>query len=416
MNNRQRFFVHVDTGDGKPVVAGYYQIDASRNAGIFIYGRSYCENPQAFALDPVNLPLIYNERFYIPITRFQPTGIPGALLDSGPDEWGKRIINRLADPKPMTPADYLVMGSGFGVGALYFSDKADPITPPKRDHDDELVSLYYSALALDTDEPDLDQVAHYLMPSSGIGGARPKAPWVLNGRPCIAKFNRKDDPFDNALAEYCMMTLAQEAGIDSAPVHIVKTELGHAIAIERFDIAPAAGNQEPHRRHVLSANAVLNIRDMAELGQTSYDQIAAVGRKIGLAETISEQLFTRMLFNVAIGNTDDHSRNHAFIKHQSNHGYELSPAYDLVPVPYRLGAHAINLGPFGQSVTLDNIIGGARLMRLDKQQQQRSAQAVYTVASNLAERLAELGMPENDIQYLAPCFAQTEKIRILAQA
>lgn len=410
MNNRQRFFVHVDTGDGNPVVAGYCQLDLSRNAGIFIYGRSYCDNPQAFALDPVNLPLIYNERFYFPITRFQVTGIPSALLDSGPDEWGKRIINRLAEPKPMTPADYLVLGSGFGIGALYFSDSADPIAPPGRAHNDEIVALYHSALALDEDKPDLDEVAHYLMPSSGIGGARPKAPWFYDGHPCIAKFNRKDDPFDNALAEYCMMKLAREVGIESAAVHILETELGHALAVERFDV------EEHNRRHLLSANALLNIRDMSDLGQTSYDQIAAVGRKIGLADDIGEQLFTRMLFNIAIGNTDDHSRNHAFIKHQGDHGYDLSPAYDLVPVPYRLGAHAINLGPFGQSVTLDNITGGGRLMRLDRNQQQKCAQAVYAVTENLNERLAALGMPDKDIAYLQPCFSQMAKIKALADA
>lgn len=410
MNNRQKFFVHVDLGDGEPVVAGYYQLNASRNIGIFFYGRSYCQNPKAFAIDPINLPLVYNQHFLTPLARFNPTGIPGALLDSGPDEWGKRIINRLADPKPMTPADYLVMGSGFGVGAVYFSDSAEPLLPPSSTAKNEILQLYQSAIALDDDVTDLARVAAYLLPSSGIGGARPKAPWLYLGRPCIAKFNRRDDPFDNALAEYSVMNLAAQVGIRCAETHLVDTDLGHVVAVERFD------TDQHKRRHMVSANALLDIQDIEQLNHTSYDRIAAVGRQIGHADSIGRELFTRMLFNIAIGNTDDHTRNHAFVKDWRQPSYELSPAYDLVPVPYRIGSHAINLGPFGQSPTLDNITSGGRLMGLDRESQRLCAQTVYGVTVDLHQRLSALGMSEEDLQYLSPCFAQNVKIQALAEA
>lgn len=410
MNNRNKFFVHIDTGDGKPVVAGYFQLDHSKNTGVFFYGKSYCENPSAFPIDPINLPLVYNKHFRVPVTRFNQTAIPGVILDSGPDEWGKRIINRLADPKPMTAADYLVMGSGFGVGAIYFSDKADPIEPASLNQDSDLLQLYRSAIALDEDQQDLSSVANYLMPSSGIGGARPKAPWSIENTPCIAKFNRKDDPFDNALAEYCMMKLASEINIECAQVHLQKTDVGNVVLVERFDI------DKDRRRHILSANAALNLTDIEQLNQVSYDRIAAIGQKIGSAEGLAEQLFTRMLFNIAIGNTDDHTRNHSFIKSLKTHSYQLSPAYDLVPVPYRIGAHAINIGPFGQSPTLDNITSAGRLMGLNAQQQQACAQSIYKISHNLSERLEALGMPQEDIKYLQPCFAQAEKIEMIANA
>ena len=41
------------------------------------------------------------------------------------------------------------------------------------------------------------------------------------------------------------------------------------------------------------------------------------------------QLWRRMVFNIAISNTDDHFRNHGFIL--TENGWQLSPAYDINP-------------------------------------------------------------------------------------
>ena len=408
MNSRQEFFVHVDLGGESPVVAGFHEFDSRTNIGTFIYGRSYCENPNAFALDPINLPLIYEKHFQLRSTRINPFGIPGVIHDGGPDEWGRRLLNRFCEDKPITPADYLVMGSGYGVGALYFSDSPEQPMQTAQSANSDIHQLYQSILAFDSVETVDKNLQYLLMPSSGIGGARPKTHVLYENRPYIAKFNRRDDPFDNALAEYCMMKIAQKAGINCANVKLVSTQQGNAILVERFD-NPQRQQLQP-RRHMISINALMDIQDIPDLENASYDRIVTIGKKIGRENNVNADVFKRMLFNIAIGNTDDHTRNHAFLKNTHDRSYTLSPAYDLVPLPIRIGSHAINIGPFGQTPTLENIYSAGRLMGLDNQQQAQSAQSIVNNLQNLKATLSEFNMLERDIEYLMPCFRYADLV------
>lgn len=412
MNNRQQLYVHVQLKSGEYVVAGYHELDQARQLGTFIYGRSYCENAEAFPLDPINLPLVYGREFHFPITRFNPSGVPGALLDCGPDEWGKRLLNRFHEPKPVSTADYLVFGSGYGVGALRFSDTPVLEKPQVPTGEHKLNELYKGAVTFDQQKKPDQKLQPLLVPSSGIGGARPKAHVLHKGRAYIAKFNRPDDRFDNALAEYCMMRLAHKAGIDSAEAELVATDSGNALLVERFDIADHEGNR---RHHLLSANSLLNIQSIEQLNDIGYDRIAAVGRQISASADLARAVFVRMLFNIAIGNTDDHTRNHAFLKLENSGQYRLSPAYDLVPLPERLGSHAINIGPFGQSPSKDNIQSGGRLMGLSETMQKQCAEQVIEVVQTLESSLLEMGMTEEDVNYLKPCFARRALVKSLTK-
>ena len=88
----------------------------------------------------------------------------------------------------------------------------------------------------------------------------------------------------------------------------------------------------------------------------SYPGITQLGKRIGhLTNDLGTNVFPRMLLNVAIGNTDDHLRNHAFMKKSSASDYTFSPGYDIVPQISLQGSHAIAIGPFGSSPTVDNI-------------------------------------------------------------
>lgn len=412
MDRRIGFFVHVDLGDDHPVVAGYHYVADSAQHGYFVYAKSYCENPKAFAIDPINLPLIFGRRFYFPQNR-EACGIPGAFLDCGPDEWGKRILNQFSDPKPVSVADYLVMGSGHGVGALSFSDSKEPAAKNAHSYPLDLNQIYGTALEFDSaTSQDLGRLEHWLMPSSGIGGARPKAHVRYKNIPCIAKFNRKDDIFDNALIEFAMMSLAKKAGIFTAEVHIEQTEYGHCLLVERFDYCD---DNYLKRRHILSAHSLLNVFQITQLDQVSYDRIGAVAKRISSDCVLVEEIYRRMLFNIAIGNTDDHSRNHAFLKNIDQPDYVLSPAYDLVPLPQRLGSHAINIGPFGQTPTFDNVTSSGRLMGLDMQYQQVLAGQVLIALRELEDYFASLNVSQKDIDVLKPCFSRSRIVAEIAQ-
>jgi serine/threonine-protein kinase HipA len=103
------------------------------------------------------------------------------------------------------------------------------------------------------------------------------------------------------------------------------SDRGHTFAVRRFDRTPTS------RRHYASAMTRL-ARDDSE-GASYLDIVQAI-EESGASTQIGpqlEQLFRRVLFNVLIGNRDDHLRNHGFLR-QGN-GWVLSPAFDVNPNP-----------------------------------------------------------------------------------
>jgi serine/threonine-protein kinase HipA len=396
LNNRSGFFVHIDLGDGVPVVAGRHVIDFERNIGQFIYGNSYLNNPKAVAIDPVHLPLKAGEVFDIPITRMAQSGIWPVLLDSGPDDWGKFVLNQSEDIQPVSEADYLVLASGSGAGALFFSDTPTEVNEPEFPNHSTVADLYQAAEDLEAGRDVSEEFRLCLINSSGIGGARPKAQVESEGAVYIAKFNRISDSFDNALAEYAFMKLCKKAGIDVAEVDLLETAKGNIVLVERFD------NPLGARTHLLSAHSLLNPLEVKRLSDIGYSDIAKRGQVLSGNPQDSDELFLRMIFNIAIGNTDDHTRNHAYIKTFDQRQYQLSPAYDVVPLPERLGAHAINVGPFGKRPTIDNIRASGKLMGLNTARQDQLMQQVLHSLSNVGSYLRGLGVSDKDIAVLKP--------------
>jgi serine/threonine-protein kinase HipA len=100
----------------EPVICGVVELDPVAKLGKFRYGQSYLQREDAFALDPMHLPLVSDQL----VTRVN-SGMFGAILDAGPDSWGKKLIYALHSTKPKDPLEHVVAGSGMGVGALTFS-------------------------------------------------------------------------------------------------------------------------------------------------------------------------------------------------------------------------------------------------------------------------------------------------------
>lgn len=396
VNNRSSFFVHIDLGDGNPIVAGRHMIDFERNIGQFIYGNSYLNNPNAIAIDPVHLPLKAAEVFDIPITRMAQSGIWPVLLDSGPDDWGKFVLNQSEDIQPVSEGDYLVLASGSGAGALFFSDTPTEVNEPEFPAHSTVADLYQAAEDLEAGREVSDEFRLCLINSSGIGGARPKAQVQSEGSVYIAKFNRISDSFDNALAEYAFMRLCKKAGINVAEVDLLESAKGNIVLVERFD------NPLGARTHLMSAHSLLNPLEVKQLSDIGYSDIAKKGQVLSGNPEDSHELFRRMIFNVAIGNTDDHSRNHAYLKTFDQRQYQLSPAYDVVPLPERLGAHAINVGPFGKRPTVDNVRGCGTLMGLSDVKQNELMEQVLSSLVNVGGYLSGLGMTDKDLEVLTP--------------
>jgi serine/threonine-protein kinase HipA len=186
-----------------------------------------------------------------------------------------------------------------------------------------------------------------LVHGTSVGGARPKVTLIDGDKHLIAKLTMSTDTYPMVKAEGACLELARRIGIDVPPSRII-TSLGREVLlVERFD-RPGGGR----RRMVVSGLTMLGFGDFLGARYSSYPEILDVLRQRGAhGERLGRQLFERVVFNIAIGNTDDHARNHAAF--WDGHHLELTPAYDLTPQP-RSGTEARQAMDIGRDGSRDS--------------------------------------------------------------
>lgn len=298
------------------------------------------KNKLLFNLDPELLPF--------PGRQF-PTGknIFGIFADASPDRWGRVLMNKrerlLAERENRKPAklhdsDYLLgvydetrMGGirfKLEVDGPYLSDDKETAVPPWA----SLRSLEEASRNFEKDENGVTDkwLNQLIRPGSSLGGARPKATVMdPKGQLWIAKFPSKNDDSDTGAWEKVVHDLAGMCGLNVPEAKVEKfSKLGSTFLIKRFD------RDGEKRIHFASAMTLLGKTDGASAADgTSYLDIAGFIKAYGAnpkADLI--ELWKRILFNMAVTNTDDHLRNHAFVF--TTKGWILSPLYDVNPVPY----------------------------------------------------------------------------------
>lgn len=395
-SQRETMFVHVVLKDGSSILAGQFARSAVHRKSLFKYSKAYLNHPEAYSFDPINLPLTdqtFEQEYYR-----DKTGIPGALLDGGPDGWGRHILTLFRDPPPVSDIDFLIAGSGTGVGTLRFTKTANEVpeafvpAPPFQD----LNEICAVAGMMDSKAPIRKEQRRYFEPAASIGGARPKTVIEHKGADWLVKFPRRYEAYDNPLAEHVTMQMAREAGINAAETEIVNTEYGNVLLVKRFDRGDFG---QAHMVSMMSISGVTSIRE-ANNENMSYVAIAKNLESMCTESGSSLEVFRRVVFNVATGNTDDHMRNHAVLRYPDGR-WAMSPAYDLVPNPELVGAHAIAIGPMGPRASKDNIIACAKMLGVDAKQASEILEQVMAVTANYRERLAAGGMAESGINVLS---------------
>ena len=198
-----------------------------------------------------------------------------------------------------------------------------------------------------------------LLHGSSVGGARPKA--LLDdsrtGRKLIAKFPSSTDIFAVVQGEFCAMELARRAGLDVAPVQLVEAMKRKVLLIERFDRIPGT----ERRRAVVSALTMLELDEMMARYASYADLAEMVRARFIDARVTLRELFSRITFNILVGNTDDHARNHAAF--WDGRELALTPAYDICPQGRSGGeaTQAMAIGPDGYRFS--QVEGCVRLSR-----------------------------------------------------
>ncbi len=312
-------------GTTDPVVAGV--LEPVGELFEFTYGRSYLERPDAIPLYLPELPLQPG--------RQRPPGglrVAGVIQDAAPDSWGQRILmhrllgraRREDDPADLGLLTYLLESTSNRTGALDF--QASPEEYVMRASGGTLEELLTAAERFDAGEslsPELDQA---LLGGSSLGGARPKAPLTDGGRQLIAKFSSVDDHYPVVKAEGLAMDLAKRADLTVANTEVVECRGRDVLVVERFDRTATSAE----RRGMVSALTILELDEMNGRYASYYDFADAIRARFVNAKATLRELFSRVVFNICIGNTDDHARNHAAF--WDGNMLELTPAYDLTPI------------------------------------------------------------------------------------
>jgi serine/threonine-protein kinase HipA len=376
----------------------------------FAYAKSWVDGRNAFMLDP-RLEL-WTDQQYPPAK----SAAFGVFMDSAPDRWGRVLMERREavaadrEDRPMRnlqEIDFLLgVHDLTRVGALrfqnmegHFLDNSADAAPPVTD----LATLAYISLRIE--EADIEKLPEYeqwlamlIAPGTSLGGARPKANFTSLGNDLwIAKFPAKDDRYDIGAWEYIAHRLARKAGIwvPQSELKYVGTRYG-TFCVERFD--RRAGS----RRMYTSAMTLLE-RQAGE-SEASYLDIAEYLAGNGAQGHIDEdlaQLFRRIVFNVLVGNRDDHLRNHGFIREAS--GWRLSPAFDMNPNPGKR-EHALTLDGMSALPNLETAIETAEFYRLDDTQARRVVTEVQDAVDTWREEAAALNLSRPEIQRMENVF------------
>lgn len=257
---------------------------------------------------------------------------PGFIDDVLPDDWGKKVLARLHQiPRPSISQLLSVMDYST-VGALHFRP-ADSNSKPQYGlgcEKQEVSQLQDIADRIDLGLATSEEIERIKLTmfarGSSVGGARPKVLVYEKDKAFIAKFGRSTDLFDYATVEHGCLELMRRAGLSVTNSHVETVNNRNILFVQRFDISGIGG-----RYHQITANALLkNKATQTDPFIAKYDHLSKLVARYCVSPVKDQmQLFGQMLFNRALNNTDDHLRNFSFSCREK--GWQLSPAYDVVP-------------------------------------------------------------------------------------
>ena len=415
MTSEPDCFVYVvPPGATEFVTAGRFRWldDGAAPVGRFVYGRSYRERGDAVEFDPVELRLsagVYETG------RMQ--GFFGAIRDSMPDFWGRRVIERNSGIAKPSEFDYLILGPDDCAGALGFGYSVEPPVARRRfNRTLDLAGLQRAADAVLAEDREAagaaaDRVEELLLLGTSMGGARPKAVVEHKGNLWLAKFGRTDDRWNESRVEHGTLALARACGLNVADSRIETVGGRDVLLVRRFDReraddGPTAAGYRRHR--MVSALTLLRTGDgLADRGDWSYLTLAdEVRRASARPEEDLRELFGRISFNAAVSNLDDHPRNHALLA--KGRQWRLSPAYDLTPSPVVARERrdlAMACGRFGRYANRANLLTGHGRFLLDW----TAAAALFdgiarTVRARWHPEMRRAGVSARDCEAIRPAF------------
>ena len=285
------------------------------------------------------------------------------IRDASPDYWGRSIIaNRFnCEVEDLSEIDILLNSNSNRIGNLFFSrtDDINELSHALSDNPSTNLQELEYAIHLIIDNPKIRLNTHLsdlLKHSASVGGARPKALIQLNGQEYLAKFSSFRDYYPVIESEYFAMKMAKKVGINVADVELIKSN--HPILlIKRFD------RENGVRKNMVSALTILGLNEM-ESRYASYPDLY-------LKTDEGSEIVNRIIFNILVGNNDDHARNTSYF--YQNGELKLTPAYDICPYPRATGesSHAMLISFNDRRSQLKTVLDASELFGLSKEEVQQ---------------------------------------------
>ena len=385
----------------------------NKETSSFEYSEVWRAHPAAFALDPA-LPLAAGA--------FHADGLFNAFTDPAPDRWGRNLLLRRERKqakaegraaRTLLEIDFLTLVEDANrLGALRFTEADGDMFLARTEQPIPPILTLGKLLAattriLNDKETDHD-LRLVLAPGASLGGARPKAAVIDNeGQLAIAKFPSPADDWPVPRWEATAMTLARAAGVDVPDFALHTVQDRPVFLMRRFD-RDDAGNRIPF----ISALTALSASDG---DQRSYLELVDVLRVDGATpERDARELWRRMVFNVLISNTDDHLRNHGYLRGEG--GWLLSPAYDLNPMPVDVKPrhHALTLDEADDTASIDTAFAVAEHFGIDQGDARTIAAEVGAAVLAWREVAAEQGLTNAQIERMASAFEHEDLAKAIS--
>ncbi|MFN7905833.1 MAG: type II toxin-antitoxin system HipA family toxin [Pseudobdellovibrionaceae bacterium] len=404
----KQIYVYIYLNDGW-VPCGLLKFSESGrfSSSTFRYGLQYLQRSDALSVDPIQLPLM-------DVTHESPDGhyVFNGIRDAAPDKWGRYLLEKKFG-RSLSEIEFIAASAEDRVGALAFSSRSDGQVGvydvngdfKNTDHTQKKISkLGLSDCLGAVDDAllsvDSKRLKAFLEYGPSLGGARPKASVDWKEKQYLAKFSVSHDSKDEALIEYASMSLAKKCGINVPAIDLHYVDGRSIYLIERFD------RQGTKRIPFISGLTITGLHE-SEYSNWSYYSLAdAIIKFSSNHEKDLQELFRRLIFNIAVYNNDDHLRNFGFICSDSRH-WDLSPAYDIVPSLIHSDTYALAMtcGPEGKIASFKNALSMAPKFRLSDQKAKEIIEEIKDSVRPWRVHFADLGVKASEIKMLEKSFA-----------
>ena len=419
MDNVNEIYVYENWKSHTPTLIGTLYVDGGRGKQVvsFEYDEEWLKDlTNNISLDP-DLGM-FRGRQYTPADKL----MFGVFEDSCPDRWGRLLMKRREaiiakkeerKPRTLTEVDFLIgvydetrMGGlrfSTSKGGAFLSDNKELATPTWT----TLRKLESASLAFEKNDDGMEEkwLKQLVAPGSSLGGARPKASVLAqDGSLWIAKFPSKNDEINVGAWEMVVHDLAVMCNLDVPEAKLENfSKIGSTFLTKRFD------RDGIRRIHFASAMTLLEKKDGANATEgSSYLDIASMIR-VNSARPKKDllELWRRIVFNMAVSNTDDHLRNHGFI--MAENGWTLSPLYDVNPNIYG-DTLSLNVDSDNNLIDFNLAMSVAKLYGLTDAQAVEELREIKNVVEDNWRRIAQqYGLSRSEIEGMAPAFDMAYK-------